>query len=120
MKDLEKLLRNLKKLGQAEVTVESPGTYKNKYQTPIADVHRYQNDGTTRGVTPAQYVERAEKASDHWSEEIGEGMDAMLETGSEAALRKAADEMAQDISDTCDRVRTRTLKESFRGKVTSK
>lgn len=86
-----------------------------KARTKVSDVHRYQNDGTEK-ITPSRYVERAEEASDEWSDELGNAMDHFI-GNNESALQDAADTMAKDISDMCDRVKTGRLKSSFTGVV---
>lgn len=96
--------------------MESQGKYPTRSRTPVADVARYQNDGTEK-IPPSKFIERAEDAADGWSDEMDQSQFEYLETGDEAVLQKAADQIASDISQKCDRVKTGILKRSFVGKV---
>lgn len=81
----------------------------------MAHVAHYQNEGTDK-VSPARFVERAAAENDNWSEEVEETMDEYTD-GNEGALRALATEVASDIGDACDRVKTGKLKASFRGQI---
>lgn len=94
----------------------SPGEYPRKSRTPVADVCRYQNDGTEK-ITPSKFIERAEDAADGWDAEISKGIDGFLDGAGADALKDAADEIARDISIMCDRIDTGRLKRSFEGKI---
>jgi hypothetical protein len=96
--------------------VESPGEYPTKARTPVADVARYQNDGTEK-ITPSRFIERAAEESDDWSGELGDAVYRYIDSGDDSSLLAAADEMARDISRVCDRVKTGRLKRSFTGRV---
>lgn len=98
------------------MTVRSKGKYPTKSQTLVADVCRYQNDGTAT-ITPSRFIERAEEESDGWNEEFQKAIDEYLAGGGKAAFDAAVKKIAADISRTCDRVRTGQLKASFEGKI---
>ena len=83
----------------------------------MADVARYQNDGTSRGVTPSRYIERAEAAADGWETEMADAADSFVTHGDSSSISLAARKIAQDISAMCDRIRTGRLKTSFEGRV---
>ena len=99
------------------MVVKSRGRYPTKSKTLVADVCRYQNDGTTRGITPAQFIERAEYEALGWKEEIDRGLSAFLAGNGDSELKEAAKKVASDISRVCDRVKTGRLKASFDGMV---
>lgn len=85
----------------------------------MQDVAHYQNDGTKDkggNVTAARFVERAESAEGKWEEEIDEAVESAID-GNEAALQVLGTQIADDIGDMCDRIRTGRLKASFRGEV---
>lgn len=102
------------------MTVESRGKYPTEARTPVADVCRYQNDGTDRGITPSKFIERARAQAVGWQDEIDEALDAFFAGGGDAALMAAARKIAADISRVCDRIRTGQLKASFKGKTSNR
>lgn len=104
-------------LRRVSVSVESPGEYPVKRRTPVSDVCRYQNDGTDRGITPSKFIERAEASANEWESEISKGIDEFLEGLDTGPLKAAADIIAKDISNMCDRVDTGRMKRSFEGKI---
>jgi hypothetical protein len=97
--------------------VESQGRYPTRSNTRVADVCRYQNDGTDR-ITASKFIERAEAEADGWESEVDRAIERYLETGDLEQMRLLADKVAADISRMCDRIRTGQLKASFEGKVT--
>jgi hypothetical protein len=105
-----------KTLGKTTVRVKAVGRYPTKSRTPVQDVAHYQNDGTSRGVTPARFVERAESSAGNWEEEIDEAIESTID-GNEAALQVLGTQIADDIGDMCDRIRTGKLKKSFRREI---
>jgi hypothetical protein len=88
-----------------------------KSSTLVADVCRYQNDGTDR-IAASKFIERADADADGWQGEIDAAIGRYLKTGDIEHIRLLADKVAADISRMCDRVRTGQLKASFEGKVT--
>jgi hypothetical protein len=85
----------------------------------VQDVAHYQNDGTKDkggNVTAARFVERAESSAGNWEEEIDEAVESTID-GNEAALQVLGTQIADDIGDMCDRVKTGQLKKSFRREI---
>ena len=115
---MAQIRQRLRDLEKTKLVVRSVGTYPTKQRTPVADVARYQNDGTDRGIEPSRFIERAQESSDNWSDEISDGVADKVLHGDSGGLKSAAKKMAQDISATCDRIRTGQLKSSFEGEVT--
>lgn len=114
--DLERMKAELRDLSRATVQIKAVGRYPVKAATKVADVAVYQNDGTDRGITPAKFVERAEAQASGWSEEIADSVSKSLE-GDGAALQVLGTQIAADIGDMCDRIKTGRLKASFRPDV---
>jgi hypothetical protein len=115
--DLEKWIRNLKRLQNKSIVVIAEGHYPTRAATPVQHVSKYQNDGTDRGVTPAKFVEKAERENwREWKKDVGK---AILEAmdGDNAPLKKAAKNIADDIGKAVDRIDTGRLKKSMRGKI---
>jgi hypothetical protein len=121
IEDIERKIMRLRRLQEKSLTVESPGEYPTKSRTPVADVCRYQNDGTyqngTEKITPSRFIERAAEESEDWSVELGDAVYRYIDNGDDSSLLAAADDMARDISRVCDRVKTGRLKRSFIGRV---
>lgn len=115
LQDLQRMRDSAQSLSLATVTVKAVGEYPVKARTKVADVAFYQNDGTER-ITPARFVERSEQQANNWDDEIGDAIDGVLE-GHEAALQVLGTQIAADIGDMCDRIKTGRLKASFRGEV---
>jgi hypothetical protein len=97
------------------VQIKAVGRYPVKAATKVADVAVYQNDGTEK-ITPAKFVERAEAQASGWNDEIYDAISNSLD-GYEAALQVLGTQIASDIGDMCDRIRTGRLKASFRPEV---
>ena len=85
-------------------------------RTLVADVCRYQNDGT-ENITPSHFIERAEAENDGWHEELDAAVTAFLAGDGEIVLKNVAKKIADDILIKCDRVKTGQLKLSFQGKI---
>ena len=98
------------------MTVQSQGRYPTKARTLVADVARYQNDGTEK-ITPSKFIERARAQAVGWDDEIDAALAEFFAGGGDAALMAAARKIAADISRVCDRIKTGQLKASFEGKV---
>ncbi len=96
--------------------MRSKGRYPVKSRTLVADVCRYQNDGTEK-ISPSQFIERAEAAADVWQDEMDLAISRYLEGGGDTELEAAAKKIAADISVMCDRVKTGQLKASFEGDI---
>lgn len=96
--------------------MESPGVYPVKSKTHVADVARYQNDGTGT-ITPSRFIERAAESADHWEKEISDAVEMYLD-GHENALGHVSGKIAGDISRMIDRIKTGRLKRSPIGVVT--
>jgi hypothetical protein len=80
-------------------------------------VAAFQNNGTDRGVTPAHFVEDAEREHEReWSEAVDKGIQAYMD-GDERELQKAGDRIAKDIMDQIDRVKSGTLKKSMEATI---
>jgi len=109
----------LQKLRKMALVIKSPGVYQTKAQTPVADVCRYQNDGTAN-ITPSRFIERAEAEEAEWEEVVDKAVSVYIDSGDVSVLEDAAAIVAQDISRVCDRVRTGRLKRSFEGEVDDK
>jgi hypothetical protein len=120
--DLDQKISRLKQLKRLKVIVRSQGRYPVKSRTLVADVCRYQNDGTPPhknhpGISPSKFIERAEAAADAWQDEMDLALSRYLEDGENAEFEAAAKKIAADISVMCDRVKTGRLKASFEGEV---
>lgn len=114
MTDLSKIIRRLKKLDGQSITIKAVGVYPTKGQTKVQDVAVYQNNGTTRGVQPAKFVEAAERAnSSKWSKQIEDALDSLLD-GSDRAMIRAGDQVAKDINQTVNRIDTHRLQHSMK------
>lgn len=96
--------------------MRSQGRYPVKSKTLVADVCRYQNDGTEK-ISPSKFIERAEAAADAWQDEMDLALSRYLDGGGDAELEAAAKKIAADISVMCDRIKTGQLKASFEGEV---
>jgi len=115
-----------------EIQIYAKGRYPVKAKTKVQDVAKYQNDGTTRGVTPAKFAEEAAAQNDNWSKIVSEAVDkAMFGTTLTANpfgkdertkvnhmflvwhIKEIGKRMASDISRACQRIKTGRLKSSF-------
>jgi len=96
--------------------VESQGSYPVNSNTLVADVCRYQNDGTNK-ITPSKFIERAEAASNGWGIEMSKAQENFIDGDGDDSLQIVADLIADDISVACDRVKTGRLKRSFKGLI---
>jgi hypothetical protein len=96
--------------------VQSKGKYPTKSRTPVADVARYQNDGTEK-ISPSRFIERAESAANGWEREMNESQYQYMSGAGVDVLTNVAKKIARDIHLMCDRIRTGRLKMSFVGKV---
>jgi transcriptional regulator of nitric oxide reductase len=113
--ELNRMKSELQDLSRSTVQIKAVGKYPVKAATKVADVAVYQNDGTEK-ITPAKFVERAESQAAGWSEEIDDAVCKSLD-GDEAALQVLGTQIAADIGDMCDRIKTGRLKASFRPDV---
>lgn len=116
LQDLDRKISRLTKLRSLVVVVKSQGRYPTKARTLVADVCRYQNNGTER-ISPSRFIERAELEAIGWQEEKKRAYDAFLRVGGVEVLSWLANLIARDISRVCDRIRTGQLKDSFIGSV---
>jgi len=98
-------------LAPRKIRVRAKGQYPNG--TDVADVAVYQNDGTER-IAASHFVERAAATARDWSAEIDRMLFAYLFL--DVPLVPPL-QIEQDISDTCDRVKTRRLKTSFESEI---
>lgn len=114
--ELQRMLRNAQALAGTSIEIKAVGEYPVRARTRVADVAKWQNDGTDRGVTPSQFVERAGVENSDWELSAYQAIDGVLE-GDSAALRVLGSEVAADIGDMCDRVKTGRLKRSFRAEI---
>ncbi len=106
---------NLKKLEQSELQIQATGEYPTKSRTEVAEVAKYQNDGTDR-IKPAKFVERAARKNRHWTTAWGRAVLAYI-GGDRFAIDELGLKISKDISDECDRIKTGRLKKSFRPNV---
>jgi len=113
---LEQRLRDLSK---SRIVVKCPGNYPTKARTPVADVCRYQNDGTDR-VTASKFIERASEVNAAWNDELNDAVFHFISGGGDTVLKGVAQKIAKDISIVCDRIDTGRLKRSFVGQVLSR
>jgi len=119
LRAVEEMIRRVEKLATTEVRVTSPGKYPTNQQTPVADVARYQNDGTSRGVTPSRFIERAQAAASWWIDELTSAVNLYIAEGLQTEMTRVAGAMARDVSAMCDRIKTGRLKQSFTGEVSN-
>lgn len=114
MSKLDAILRRLKKLEGQSITVKAIGVYPVKRQTKVQDVAVYQNNGTTRGVQPAKFVETAEAQNlSKWSKLIEEALPALM-GGRDLHMVLAGDVIARDIGKAVNRIDTHRLQQSMR------
>lgn len=120
LKELRKLRGRLEKLQKKEIRIKSGGVYSTKYRTPVANVAKWQNDGTDRGVTPAKFVEKAASAHSNWRSETSKATWDFLTGGGDVALIKLGLQISEGISAMCNRVKTGRLKSSFTPEIKTK
>lgn len=114
MTKLSAIIRRLKKLGGQAITIKAIGVYPVKRQTKVQDVAVYQNNGTTRGVRPARFVETAEQSNKaKWSRMIADAVPELL-NGNERPMIRAGDEVAKDINVAVNRIDTHRLQHSMK------
>lgn len=113
---MDRKIRRLRQLQRVTVVVRSQGRYPTKARTLVADVCRYQNDGTER-ITPARFIERAVAEMYEWQDEVDTALSAYLAGAGREVFAGLAKQVASDISRICDRIRTGQLKASFVGTV---
>ena len=109
----EKMLKGLREIDGKTIEIFAKGEYPVKAKTKVQHVAKWQNDGTTRGVTPAQFVETAEAANQGWRGMIAKGVDEMLLGKGINSIKWVAKIIANDIGIACNRIRTGQLKRSF-------
>ena len=114
---LEKLLQNLQSLHGTTIDIRGDGEYPVKARTPVQDVAVYQNDGTAT-ITASHFVERSAAQHRGWVTPIFAAVSKYLDLGLKWELDQVGLEIAKDINDAVDRIRTGRLKKSFRPKVT--
>jgi len=119
LEEVRKLQNRLRKLGTKEIRIKATGRYPNKYRTPVANVAKWQNDGTDRGVTPARFVERAAAAHGDWQGDSAQAVWDFLTGGGDVALIKLGIQISEAISAQCDRIKTGRLKSSFTPEIKS-
>ena len=112
LQDLRDLLNQAENLGSKRIDVSAHGVYPNRKRTIVQDVAVYQNDGTPT-ITPAKFVERAEGKARRWESEMDDAVRAYLD-GKPMALDRLGERISRDVNDTCDRIKSRRLKHSFR------
>lgn len=111
---LEELKARLSKLSKTTLQIYAQGNYPKG--TIVQHVAKWQNDGTDRGVTPARFVEAAEKQAKEWRRAITEAVDWFL-SGDETVINSVGFQISQDIGRACNRIRTGQLKSSFEYRI---
>ena len=123
---LEKLLQNLQSLHGTAIEIRGEGNYPNISKrrsrraglgTRVQEVAVYQNDGTAT-ITASHFVERSAAQHRGWATPIFAAVSKYLDLGLKWELDQVGLEIAKDINDAVDRIRTGRLKKSFRPKVT--
>lgn len=104
----KQIREQLNKLERTEIQIIPKGTYPDKRTTKVSDVAHYQNDGTSRGIKPSRFVERAAIAENEWHQrmriEVGKYLD-----GDENSLSRVGFIIARDIMKKIDRIKTGRL-----------
>lgn len=113
---LRELEQRLRRLQSAQIRIVAVGKYPVARQTKVADVARYQNDGT-ENIRPSRFIERAEKAAAGWRDTARREIASYLFEGRENALRRLGVKVADDITVKIDRIDTRRLKGSMKVEV---
>ena len=128
----ELLIKHLRQMEGKEIHIYAKGNYPVKAKTKVQNVAKWQNDGNTRGVTAAHFVEDAAAESGNWSEALLKAMDeavfgTTIKTNPFAEgervtitgvfsmdpFKELGKRIADDIGRHCNRIRTGRLKRSF-------
>ncbi len=119
-KKLESLLKQLKKLEKTSIEIRAEGEYPVKARTPVQKVAKWQNDGAILWhggkIKPSHFVEKAARSKRGWASPIFKSVSKYLD-GLEWELETAGLQIAYDINERVDRIKTGRLKKSFRPKV---
>ena len=110
---LERLLRNLQKLETKKIVIKAEGNYPRG--TPVQHVAHYQNDGTEK-IKPAKFVEAAQRKAGHWKRSAHKAIAKYLDDA-ESALMDLGIEVAFDVNEAVNRIKTGRLKHSMTPEV---
>jgi hypothetical protein len=118
---LEQLREDLERLGNTTIEVYAHGRYPVKQKTPVQHVAKYQNDGTET-IRASRFVQRAAGSRRGWQKPIFSAVGKFLfkksgNTDLDNLLSSAGNEIAQDINNRVDRIKTGRLKTSMRAVV---
>jgi len=111
--DILEMVGQAESLGMTEIDIAARGIYpESKKGTKVQHVAKWQNDGTSRGISPSYFVERAEARAGDWNEDIKA---AIIDTidGNFGVLENLGIKIAWDINRVCDRIKTGRLKRSM-------